>query len=168
MGALRLSSAKILRRRTEGRARAIKAPARSRCGILIVVVAGDEFRPWATLRRTLIHPIPSGSGTAIELTALWWGRHWRAHFISTGAKIPIVSAAWNRSILIHHAALMSAHSIGTLPHPRVTGTVGNRTPSLFHLRRDRHSRSSSLLAKAWTLSEATTIRLRSIGTLRHP
>ena len=160
MRTLRLRSPEILRR-----ARSIELPARHRRKTPIATMRRDESRTRPVLRRTLIHPVPRGKWTAVgtgavEPRALLW----RAHFISIAAKILRTFAARRESEIVRHAALLPAHPVGTLSHPRIAGAAEIGPVPLLHPRRKR-VHSPALPAKLRTLPVATAIRLRAIGTV---
>ena len=145
--ALRLRPPEILRRR------AIELPARSRRETPIATMRRDESRTRAILRSTLIHLLPrrkrSAVGTAaIKLRALLRRRHRRAHFVSAAAKILRPFAARCGAEVVHHAARMPPHPVGTLRHPRIAGAAEIGTIPLLHPRR-----------KSPALPVATAIRL---------
>ena len=163
MRALLRWSPEILRCRAELRTRSIELPTRSRPETLIVTTSRSETGTRTILRRTLIHPIPRGRGStvgteAVKTRALLWRSPWRAHFVSAAAKILRVFAARRGALVVHHAALMPAHPVGTL---RLAGIAVLRIVALLHLRRAHwHSRSPALPVKPRTLLIAATIRLR--------
>ncbi len=167
MGALRSWPVKILRRRTEARARAIKAPARTRRGTLIVPVARSEFRTRATLRRTLFHPIPSGSGTAIGLPTLGWWRHRRAHFIAATAEILIVPTTGRGALFVVHLAMMTAHSEIALARARISATGGETIVRALHPQRAHVAVPPPLpLIETRSLFAATLVSPRAFAHLR--
>ena len=164
MRALRLWSPEILRWRTKLRARSLELAARSRPGIPIITISRREARTRVLLRRTLIHPIPCGSGTtvgtgAVKARTLRRRRHRRAHFIFTTAEIPRVVAARRKAVVIHDAALLPVHPVGTLRHACIA-------VALLHPPWARvHSRFPALPVKARTLPAVTTILRRAIGAV---
>lgn len=161
------------------RTRAAESTTRSGTEALLAAIRWSELRTRATLRRTLLHPIPSRPRTTIgspgiklraALHELRARMHRSAHLIfTTTTKVLRATAARRESVVVHHPALVPEHPIGTLAYPRIAGTTGSRTASLFHLRRTRsHSRSRSLSAKSRTLIAASAIGLRAFGIRTAP
>ena len=124
----------------------------------------------AVLRRTTIHLLPIGAGTATVADAIiarttLRRRHRRAHLISAAAEILIVPAIRCGTELVHHLTMRPAHTERTLAKLRTTGAICETIFRTLHPRRKSTALGSpALLAKTPALLIATHSGLRAVTT----